>query len=180
MSRVGRLPIKLPEGVTVSIDGGSVGVKGKRGEAAIPVPELMTVEQADGVITVSRSSDGREARSLHGLTRVLIANAVKGVSEGFTRTLEISGVGFRADLKGDTILFNLGFSHPVLFQLPDGISAKIDKQTVITLEGSDRQLLGQTAAQIRELRPPEPYKGKGIKYAEERIRRKAGKAGAAA
>jgi large subunit ribosomal protein L6 len=114
------------------------------------------------------------------LLRVLIANAVTGVSQGFTRVLEINGVGFRAELKGDTILFNLGFSHPILFQLPDGVKAKIDKQTLITLDGPDRQVLGQTAAQIRELRPPEPYKGKGIKYAEERVRRKAGKAGAAA
>jgi large subunit ribosomal protein L6 len=155
-------------------------VKGPLGEASITVPELLSVEQADGAVVVARANDGREARSLHGLNRVLIANAVHGVSTGFTRSLEINGVGFRAELRRDTILFNLGFSHPILFQLPEGITAKIDKQTAITLSGSDRQLIGQTAAQIRELRPPEPYKGKGIKYAEERVRRKAGKAGAAA
>jgi len=180
MSRVGRLPISVPDGVTVSIGDGSVGVKGSRGESAIAIPEQLTVEQADGKVVVKREGDSRQERSLHGLLRVLIANAVTGVSQGFTRVLEINGVGFRAELKGDTILFNLGFSHPILFQLPDGVKAKIDKQTLITLDGPDRQVLGQTAAQIRELRPPEPYKGKGIKYAEERVRRKAGKAGAAA
>ena len=180
MSRVGRLPISVPNGVTVSIGDGSVGVKGSRGESEIAIPESLSVEQADDQVVVKRVGDSRQERSLHGLVRVLIANAVTGVSEGFTRVLEISGVGFRAELKGDTILFNLGFSHPILFQLPEGVKAKIDKQTLITLEGPDRQILGQTAAQIRDHRPPEPYKGKGIKYAEERIRRKAGKAGAAA
>jgi large subunit ribosomal protein L6 len=180
MSRIGRLPVNVPDSVTVSIDGPSVGVKGPLGEASITVPEILSVEQVDGRVVVTRAGDGREARSLHGLIRVLIANAVTGVSVGFTRALEIKGVGYRAELRGDTILFNLGFSHPVLFQLPEGITAKVDKQTAITISGSDRQLVGQTAAQIRELRPPEPYKGKGIKYAEERIRRKAGKAGAAA
>ena len=180
MSRVGRLPISVPNGVTVSIGDGSVCVKGSRGESEIAIPESLSVEQADDKVVVKRAGDSRQERSLHGLVRVLIANAVTGVSEGFTRVLEISGVGFRAELKGDTILFNLGFSHPILFQLPEGVKAKIDKQTLITLDGPDRQILGQTAAQIRELRPPEPYKGKGIKYAEERIRRKAGKAGAAA
>ena len=180
MSRIGKQPITVPQGVTIALEAGSVGVKGSRGEASIPIPDLIGVEQDGESLNVTRTDDGRRARSLHGLTRVLIANAVKGVSEGFTRVLELSGVGFRADLKGDTILFNLGFSHPILFQLPEGITAKVDKQTVITLEGSDRQVLGQTAAQIRELRPPEPYKGKGIKYAEERVRRKAGKAGVAA
>lgn len=180
MSRVGRLPISVPDGVTVSIGNGSVGVKGSRGEAEIAIPEQLAVEQADNRVVVKRGGDSRQERSIHGLVRVLIANAVKGVSEGFTRVLEINGVGFRAELKGDTILFNLGYSHPILFQLPDGVKAKIDKQTLITLDGADRQVLGQTAAQIRELRPPEPYKGKGIKYAEEHVRRKAGKAGASA
>jgi large subunit ribosomal protein L6 len=120
------------------------------------------------------------SRALHGLTRKSIYNTVTGVSTGFTRVLEINGVGYRADLRGNAILFSLGYSHPILFQLPDGITAKIDKQTVITLEGTDRQLIGATAAAIRELRPPEPYKGKGIKYAEETIRRKSGKAAGAA
>lgn len=179
MSRVGRLPISVPSGVTVSIGDGSVGVKGSRGEAEIAIPEQLTVDQADNQVVVKRTGDSRQERSLHGLFRVLIANAVTGVSQGFTRVLQINGVGFRAELRGDTILFNLGFSHPILFQLPDGVKAKIDKQTLITLDGPDRQVLGQAAAQIRELRPPEPYKGKGIKYAEERVRRKAGKAGAA-
>jgi len=134
----------------------------------------------DGSIVVVRRDDSRRTRGLHGLTRKLIANMVTGVTTGFQRTLEINGVGYRAEVRGNAVHLTLGFSHPVVFQLPPGIQAKVDKQTVVTLEGSDKQLLGEVAAMIRELRPPEPYKGKGVKYAEETIRRKAGKAAGAA
>lgn len=180
MSRVGRLPVTIPEGVTVEVSAAAVAVKGPKGTSSVPVPEKVAVEQSDGQLVVSRVGEDRKERSLHGLTRKLLENAVVGVSAGFSRTLEITGVGYRADLKGDIIHFNLGYSHPILYQLPDGVKAKIDKQTVVTLEGPDRQVLGQAAAQIRKLRPPEPYKGKGIKYAEETIRRKSGKAAGAA
>ncbi len=154
MSRIGRLAIAVPSGVTVAVEGNAVNV--------------------------TRRDDSRTARGVHGLTRVLIANMVTGVSTGFRRVLEITGVGYRAEVKGRAIQLALGYSHPVIFPLPNGIDAKVDKQTVITLEGADRQVLGETAAAIRKLRPPEPYKGKGIKYAEEKIRRKAGKAVGAA
>ena len=142
--------------------------------------KLVSVEQRESELVVSRKDDTRQARSLHGLTRKLLANGVTGVTTGFTRVLEINGVGYRADLRGKMLHLTLGYSHPILFQLPEGITAKVDRQVVITLEGSDRQLLGETAALIRKLRPPEPYKGKGIKYAEETIRRKSGKAAGAA
>ncbi|HEY8514957.1 MAG TPA: 50S ribosomal protein L6 [Candidatus Binatia bacterium] len=179
MSRIGRLPVKLPQGVSVAVKPDVVEIKGPRGTAAVPVPPKVSVRQEGEELHVVRESDDRKVRALHGLTRKSLFNGVTGVSTGFTRVLEINGVGYRADLRGNTILFSLGYSHPILFQLPDGVTAKIDKQTVITLEGSDRQLLGATAAAIRELRPPEPYKGKGIKYAEETIRRKSGKAAGA-
>jgi len=129
----------------------------------------------DGTVVVTRLEESRQARALHGLTRKLIANMVQGVSKGFSRTLEISGVGYRAEVRGNVVQFSLGFSHPIVFQLPSGIQAKVERQTVVTLEGVDKQLLGEVAAAMRRLRPPEPYKGKGIKYAEEKIRRKAGK-----
>ncbi len=180
MSRVGRLPVKIPDGVSVEVSAEAVAVKGPKGASTVPVPEKVTVEQRDGTLVVDRVGDDRQERSLHGLTRKLLQNAVMGVSAGFSRTLEISGVGYRADLKGKVIHFSLGYSHPILYQLPEDVTAKIDRQVVVTLEGPDRQVLGQAAAQIRQLRPPEPYKGKGIKYAEETIRRKSGKAAGAA
>lgn len=180
MSRVGRLPVKIPDGVSVEVAADLVAVKGPKGTSSVPVPTAITVEEKDGALLVGRGDDDRQNRALHGLTRKLLENACVGVSTGFSRTLEISGVGYRADLKGDVIHFSLGFSHPILYQLPDGVTAKIDRQVVVTLEGPDRQVLGETAAQIRKLRPPEPYKGKGIKYAEETIRRKSGKAAGAA
>jgi large subunit ribosomal protein L6 len=180
MSRIGRLPVKLPNGVSLAVKPGSVEIKGPRGAASVVVPPDVKVRQEGNEILVAREGDGRRVRALHGLTRKSIANSVTGVSTGFTRVLEINGVGYRADVRGNSILFTLGYSHPILFQLPQGITAKIDKQTVITLEGSDRQVIGATASAIRELRPPEPYKGKGIKYAEETIRRKSGKAAGAA
>jgi len=180
MSRIGRLPVKLPSGVSVAVKTGTVEIKGPRGATSVPVPQDVQVRQEGSEVLIGREGDGRRVRALHGLTRKSIANAVTGLSTGFTRVLEINGVGYRADLRGNSILFTLGYSHPILFQLPQGITAKIDKQTVITLEGSDRQVIGATASAIRELRPPEPYKGKGIKYAEETIRRKSGKAAGAA
>jgi large subunit ribosomal protein L6 len=135
----------------------------------------MAVHVTNGSVAVTRLEESRQAKALQGLTRKLIANMVEGVSKGFSSTLEINGVGYRAEAKGNAIQFSLGFSHPILFQLPPGIQAKVERQTVVTLEGMDKQLLGEVAAAIRRLRPPEPYKGKGVKYTEERIRRKAGK-----
>ena len=172
--------MKIPDGVTIELGDTAISVKGPKGEASVPVPEKVSVEQKDGEIVVSRDGEDRKQRALHGLTRKLLDNAVHGVSTGFARKLEISGVGYRAELKGNIIHFNLGYSHPILYQLPDGVSAKVDNQTAVTIEGPDRQVLGEAAAQIRSLRPPEPYKGKGIKYAEETIRRKSGKAAGAA
>jgi len=180
MSRIGRQPVKVPQGVTVSVKSAAVEVKGPKGTAKVAVPAGVSVEQKGDEVVVSRKGDGREERSLHGLVRKNLANTVQGVSTGFTRTLEISGVGYRAEMRGKMIFLTLGYSHPILFQLPAGVDAKIDKQVTITLEGNDRQVLGETAAAIRALRPPEPYKGKGIKYAEEKIRRKSGKAAGAA
>ena len=180
MSRIGKLPITVPSGVTVAVDPGAVRVSGPRGKLAAKVHPLAQVKVDGATVTVTRRDDSRSARGVHGLTRVLIANMVTGVSAGFRRVLEINGVGYRAEVKGRALQLALGYSHPVLFPLPDGVDAKVDKQTVITLEGADRQVLGEAAAAIRKLRPPEPYKGKGIKYAEERIRRKAGKAVGAA
>lgn len=176
MSRVGKQPIAVPSGVTVSVEPGAVRVKGPKGTLSAAVSPLVEITVEGGTISVARREDSRDARSVHGLTRKLVANMVTGVSEGFRRVLEINGVGYRAEAKGNALQLALGYSHPIVFPLPQGVQAKVDKQTVVTLEGSDRQVLGETAAAIRKLRPPEPYKGKGIKYAEEKIRRKAGKA----
>ncbi len=180
MSRVGRLPITVPDGVTVDVSAEQVSVKGPKGASSVDLPNAVSVEKGEGKLVVQRSGEDRQTRALHGLTRKLIDNAVVGVSAGFSRVLEINGVGYRVELKGTVLHFNLGYSHPILYQLPDGVSAKVERQVVLTLEGPDRQVLGQAAAQIRQLRPPEPYKGKGIKYADERIRRKSGKSAGAA
>ncbi len=180
MSRIGRLPVKLPSGVSVAVKSDSVDIKGPKGTASVAIPKDVQVRQEGDELLVAREGNGRQVRALHGLTRKSIYNTVTGLSAGFTRVLEINGVGYRADLRDNSILFSLGYSHPILFQLPPGITAKIDKQVTITLEGPDRQVIGATAAAIRELRPPEPYKGKGIKYAQEKIRRKSGKAAGAA
>jgi large subunit ribosomal protein L6 len=180
MSRIGKQPIAVPAGVTITLDPSGVTVKGPKGTLAIAVSPLVDLKVEGAVLSIARREDTREARSVHGLTRKLVANMVTGVSEGFRRVLEINGVGYRAEAKGSAIQLALGYSHPIVFQLPQGVQAKVDKQTVVTLEGADRQVLGETAAAIRKLRPPEPYKGKGIKYAEEKIRRKAGKAAGAA
>lgn len=179
MSRVGKLPIPIPSGVKVRAEGGVVHIEGPKGKEQHKVPQRISVEVGDQAITVKRQGNERDVRSLHGLTRKLLANIVTGLSTGFTQTLEIVGVGYRAEVKEKAIQLNLGYSHPIFYQLPDGVQAKVDRQTVLTLEGNNRQVLGEVAAQIRALRPPEPYKGKGIKYANERIRRKAGKAAGA-
>jgi large subunit ribosomal protein L6 len=180
MSRIGKLPIAVPSGVTVAVEPGTVRVSGPKGKLAAAVSPLASVKVDGGQVLVTRRDDSRQARGVHGLTRVLISNRWIGVSTGFRRVLEINGVGYRAESKGRALQLALGYSHPIVFPLPTGVEAKVDKQTVITLEGADRQVLGETAAAIRKLRPPEPYKGKGIKYAEEKIRRKAGKAVGAA
>lgn len=180
MSRIGKLPITVPKGVTVRVNDGRVRAEGPKGALERRLePEVTVVVEGDKV-SVARRDDSRRARSLHGLSRVLVANMVTGVGKGFTRVLEINGVGYRAEARGDVLFLTLGYSHPIAFQLPAGVSAKVDRQVVITLEGADRELLGQAAAAIRALRPPEPYKAKGVKYAEERIRRKAGKSAAGA
>ena len=180
MSRVGKLPVKIPEKVKVSVDGSQVKVEGPKGKMTFPFNPKVAVKVDKGEVQVSRPDDSRLAKGLHGLTRTLVKNAIDGVVKGYDRNLEISGVGFKAEVKGKDIHFTLGFSHPVVFRLPDGITAEVDaKQTKVTVKGVDKHLLGLTAAKIRALRPPEPYKGKGIKYAEETIRRKEGKTGAA-
>ena len=180
MSRVGRMPVKIPEKVKVSVDGHLVKIEGPKGKMAFPFNPRVNVAVEKGEVLVTRPDESRMAKGLHGLTRTLVKNAVEGVVKGYGRGLEISGVGFKAEVKGKDIHFTLGFSHPVVFKLPDGITAEVDaKQTKLMVRGVDKHLLGLTAAKIRALRPPEPYKGKGIKYAEEIVRRKEGKTGAA-
>jgi len=176
MSRVGKKPIPLPKGVKITI-GGEMLVEGPKGKLKVPVPDGIQVRQADGHLELVRDSDSRAA--LHGLTRALAAAAVQGVSAGFTREMDITGVGYRADVKGKIATFTLGYSHPIEFLLPDGVDLKIDKQTHLVLSGFDKQLVGQVAANIRALRPPDPYKNKGIRYTGEVLRKKVGKTGAA-
>lgn len=182
MSRVGKLPIELPDKVTVNVTAGKVEVKGPKGVLVRDVPDGVEVNVTDRQVQVVRSSDQRRHRSLHGLMRALLRNMVTGVSVGFVRELEIVGVGYRAETTdGKSVKFNLGYSHPVVMQMPEGVKAEVgEKGTRIKLTGIDREALGQMAANIRAIRPPEPYKGKGIKYVEEVIRRKVGKAGAGA
>jgi len=175
MSRIGKKPITVPSGVKVSI-GDQLEVTGPKGKLSVPIPAGITVEQSAGKLEIKRASDDHAA--LHGLTRALAANAVQGVSGGFTRDLDIVGIGYRADVKGKIATFTLGYSHPIEFLLPDGVDMKIDKQTHLVLSGYDRQLLGQVAANIRALRPPDPYKNKGIRYTGEALRKKVGKTGA--
>lgn len=176
MSRIGKKPILIPEGVEIKLDGELLTVKGPKGELYRRLNSKIRLEMDGDKIVVSPIDGSREARSIHGLFRVLVSNMVTGVTKGFERVLEIVGVGYRAELKGRTGIFSLGYSHPINFELPDGIDAKIEKTRVV-LSGIDKELVGRTAAKIRSFRKPEPYKGKGIKYAEEIIRRKAGKAG---
>ena len=176
MSRIGKLPVTIPAGVKVAVDTGGVRVEGPKGKLHTTVPTGVNVKVEDDVVHVERATEDRRVRALHGLTRKLIANMAQGVSQGFSRVLDINGVGYRAEVKGQEIHMTLGYSHPVIFALPQGVTAAIERQVIITLSAADRQLLGETAAKIRSLRLPEPYKGKGIKYREEVIRRKAGKA----
>ena len=175
MSRVGKKPIPLPKGVKIAV-GEQLQVEGPKGKLAVPIPQGISIQQADGTLQIQRSGD--EFAALHGLTRALAANAVQGVSGGFTRELDIVGIGYRADVKGRVAIFNLGYSHPIEFYLPEGVDLKIDKQTHLVLSGFDRQLLGQVAANIRALRKPDPYKNKGIRYTGEVLRKKVGKTGA--
>lgn len=175
MAGIGRLPVPVPDKVQVVESARTVTVQGPKGKLALPLDPALAIQMTNGTVVVMAREESRRAKSLHGLTRKLIANMVEGVSKGFTRSLEINGVGYRAEARGNAIQLSLGFSHPILFQLPPGVQAKVERQTMVTLEGIDKQLLGEVAAAIRRLRPPEPYKGKGVKYAEEKIRRKAGK-----
>ena len=178
MSRVGKKLIPLPKGVKLSIGEGHVDVEGPKGKQTVPVPPGISLVQKDGTLELQRDSDRNAA--LHGLTRALTANAVQGVSTGFTRELDIVGIGYRCDVKGRIATFTLGYSHPIEFYLPDGVDMKIDKQTHLVLTGADRQLLGQVAANMRALRPPDPYKNKGVRYTGEALRKKVGKTGASA
>jgi large subunit ribosomal protein L6 len=175
MSRIGKKPIPLPGGVKVQI-GGELEVTGPKGKLSVPIPQGIKIVQTDGKLEVRRDSD--EHAALHGLTRALAANAVQGVSAGFTRELDIVGIGYRADIKGRVASFTLGYSHPIEFLLPEGIDMRVDKQTHIVLTGHDRQLLGQVAANMRALRKPDPYKNKGVRYTGEVLRKKVGKTGA--
>jgi large subunit ribosomal protein L6 len=175
MSRVGKKPIPLPKGVKISV-GERLEVTGPKGTLTVPIPAGVQINEASGRLEVVR--DGDQYAALHGLTRALAANAVNGVSQGFTREMDIIGTGYRAEVKGKVISFNLGYSHPIEFLLPAGVDAKIDKQTHVVLSSADRQLLGQVAANIRSLRKPDPYKNKGIRYTGEVLRKKVGKAGA--
>ena len=179
MSRIGRLPIDIPAGVEVKIEeGNKVTVKGPKGTLEKCLPVEMTIKTEDNQVVVTRPNDLKKMKSLHGLTRSLVANMITGVSEGYEKKLEINGVGYRAQKKGKEITFNLGFSHPVVMTDPEGIETVMEGQNVIIVKGIDKEKVGQYAAEIRELRKPEPYKGKGIKYADEVIRRKVGKTGA--
>ena len=175
MSRIGRKPVPIPNNVEVAVDGTTVKVKGPKGELTRTFVPSMTIKVEDGSVLIERPSDDKTDRALHGLTRALIANMVLGVTEGFRKTLEIVGVGYRAEKKGKNLVVNVGYSHPVEYPEPAGITFTTPQPTVIVIEGIDKQKVGQVAAELREFRPPEPYKGKGIRYQGEQVRRKAGK-----
>jgi large subunit ribosomal protein L6 len=178
MSRIGRLPVPVPSGVDVAIDGRDVTVKGPKGTLSLTVAEPISVERAeDGTVSVTRPDDERMSKSLHGLSRTLLANMVVGVTSGYAKTMEIVGTGYRVQAKGSDLEFALGFSHPVLVTAPDGISFRVEAPTRFVVEGIDKQQVGEVAANIRKLRKPDPYKGKGVRYQGEVVRRKAGKAG---
>ena len=178
MSRIGRKPVAIPQGVTVDLKDHHVRVKGPRGELARQLPHEMQIAVADSQVTVARPTEEKRHKALHGLTRTLVANMVEGVTKGFTKTLEIQGVGYKAENKPYGVNLNLGFSHPVEYRAPQGIKISVEGTTVVKIEGADKEMVGQVAAEIRSLRPPEPYKGKGIRYQGEQVRRKAGKTGA--
>ena len=175
MSRIGRIPVEIPAGVKVSRDNSLIMVEGPKGKLSLAVPGGVNVTLGDKVVEVTRPSDGRIERSLHGLVRTLVANMVKGVSSGFEKGLEISGVGYRAEVGGSTLKLIIGFSAPVEYPIPEGVHIKVDKLVNIVVSGIDKQLVGRVAAEIRSLKKPEPYKGKGIKYVGEQVRRKVGK-----
>ncbi|GAA5147288.1 50S ribosomal protein L6 [Microbacterium pseudoresistens] len=177
MSRIGRLPIEIPAGVTVSVDGRDVSVKGPKGELSLTVAAPIEVAVEEGQVLVTRPDDERESRSLHGLTRTLINNDIIGVTQGYTKGLEVVGTGYRVQQKGSSVEFALGFSHPVLVDAPEGITLTVEGTNKLTVSGISKQAVGEAAANIRKIRKPEPYKGKGVRYAGEVVRRKAGKAG---
>ena len=177
MSRVGKKPIAIPEKVKVTYHGGELSVQGQKGKLSRSIHPAVTIKIDDGELSVEPLKSDKSSQALQGLTRSLVMNMVTGVDSGFARVREINGIGYRAEVKGRNLVLMLGYSHPVNFSLPDGVSASVERNNIIKLEGIDKEVLGQTAASIRRLRPPEPYKGKGIKFAEEYIRRKAGKTG---
>lgn len=178
MSRIGKAPITVPDGVKVELDNSTVTVTGPKGSLSQTFPSDITVELNDGILSVTRPTDSRQHRSLHGLTRALLNNMVVGVSQGFSKSLQIEGVGYRAEMEGNTLVLNVGYSHPVRFKPPESVAFAVETRSkVITISGPDKQVVGELAAQIRKARPPEPYKGKGIRYSDEVVRRKAGKAG---
>jgi large subunit ribosomal protein L6 len=178
MSRIGRKPIDIPAGVKIQLSASAVAVQGPKGKLNVPLPRGIKFEQKDSVLTAVRENDSQKA--LHGLARALVANAVAGVTIGFKKEMDIVGVGYRAELKGKNVVFNLGYSHQIEFPVPEGIQITVDKQTHMTVSGADRALVGQVSANIRGLRPPDPYKQKGIRITGERLKKKAGKAGAKA
>ena len=181
MSRIGRKPVSIPQGVKLNLDGAVVRAEGPKGKLSQPIPAGLSAKIENNQLVISRSGEDRKVRALHGLARALMANMVTGVKDGFERKLEIVGIGYRAQLQGRAIQLALGYSHPVIFPLPEGVTAEIDRQVSITLRGADKAVLGQTAAKLRALRKPDPYKGKGIRYANEVVRKKVGKkAGAGA
>jgi large subunit ribosomal protein L6 len=175
MSRIGKQPIEIPDGVNVAVDPGRVTVNGPRGELTQQVPARITIEKQDGQLVVTRPTERGDDRALHGLTRSLVANMVEGVTNGFEKRLEIQGVGYRASLRGTALELNVGFSHPVVMDAPAGITFEVPTQTEVVIKGIDKQQVGEIAAEVRDVRPPEPYKGKGIRYQGEYVRRKVGK-----
>jgi len=177
MSRIGKLPIEIPSGVKITLDNLIIKVDGPKGTLSRPMLEGISIVEDNKQILVTRSDDEPKSRSFHGLTRSLVNNMVVGVTKGFETVLDITGVGYRAEVKGEILTLSLGFSHPINFALPSGISVEVEKMTKVFVRGADKELVGQTAAKIRSFRPPEPYKGKGIKYSDEKILRKAGKTG---
>lgn len=177
MSRIGKKPIELPKGVKLELKDGIVSVQGPKGQLERPLLAGLELEMTDGQALVKRLSDDKRSRSYHGLMRTLVANMVDGVSKGFEKKLEIVGIGYRSELKGTMLVLYLGYSHPIEFPLPEGISAEVEKQTQVTIKGINKELVGQISAKIRDLRKPDPYKGKGVKYANEVLRKKAGKTG---
>jgi large subunit ribosomal protein L6 len=176
MSRVGKRPVEIPDGVSVSVSGDTVSVKGPKGQLSERVPAEIAVAVEGGEVQVTRPDDRKSTRALHGLARALVANMVTGVTSQFSKELEIQGVGYRADVQGKKLVLNVGYSHPVEMPVPEGLKVSVDRNVAVKIEGSDRQQVGQFAANIRSVRPPEPYKGKGIRYRDEHVRRKVGKA----